>query len=216
MGEVNNGAVPNYNYFSDNSLHGSSAQPVSQTGTSTTMQSAGLDTGATINSEVYQYVSPSVYYVFRHGTGLQKLLICLLTARLLCLPVVYFFECEFSLSAMSASSGTFSFGLGGTATLGGIQYTALASKTALTPNTAQITTSQTAAATALVTASTTTTGSAIIRGAFYITAAGTIIPSFAISVAANAIVGNLSYFRCWPVGLLSSAGWNLGFQGQWS
>lgn len=112
----------------------------------------------------------------------------------------YFFECFFSLTAMSATSGSFGFALGGTATLTSQKWRSEAAKAALaTASTAQIT-DNTAANTTIVTANTTTTGHAYIKGKIRVNAGGTIIPQVSLGVAAAAIVGTDSTFRIWAVG----------------
>ena len=114
----------------------------------------------------------------------------------------YFFECYFTLSSMSNSSGTFSFGLAGTATYSSVSYFSQGLKGAIT-NTTPIMSNQNVATAAIVgsnTGNTTTTGYAFIKGKIIISTGGTIIPSFALSVAAAAIVGTNAYFRLIPVG----------------
>ena len=114
----------------------------------------------------------------------------------------YYFECSFDLSAMSALTGTFSFGFGGTATITSIKYNATAQKTAALgiPATTQTSRVTTAASTVLVTTSLITTGTAYITGIIRVNTAGTLIPSTALSVAAPAIVGANSFFIINPIG----------------
>lgn len=115
----------------------------------------------------------------------------------------YFFECFFTLSAMSATTGTFSFGLAGTATYTRVLYTVTGLKAALTQATA-ITSVYTVATSSFVgssTGNTNTTGFAYVKGKIVVGTGGTIIPSFATSVAAASVVGNDSYFRLIPAGL---------------
>ena len=109
----------------------------------------------------------------------------------------YFFECLFNLTTMSATSGTFAFGLGGTATYSSVLYMATANKTATSVQTSQNMTFGTAAtATTIIgTANTTTTGQAYIKGKIVIGTGGTIVPSFALSVANAAVVQTGSFFR---------------------
>jgi hypothetical protein len=113
----------------------------------------------------------------------------------------YVFECFISLTALSGTSGSFGFALGGTATLTRQAWMALAQKAGAlaTPNTAQIT-FNTAANAALVTASTVTTGEMYIRGIVRVGAGGTIIPQVSLGVAAAAVVGTDSFFVLRPVG----------------
>jgi pectate lyase-like protein len=138
------------------------------------------------------------------GTTLQKLFNAT-TNGTLTVPALtsYFFECEFDLTGMSGTTGTFSFGFGGTATLTSVKYIAYAQKTAAigTPATAQMTVANVATATPLVSTSTTTTGSARISGIIRVNAAGTLIPSVALSVGIAAVVGVNSWFRITPVGV---------------
>lgn len=113
----------------------------------------------------------------------------------------YFFEGEFDLSAMSATTGTFSFGFLGTATLTSVKYTAQAVKSAIgTPTSPLMTTAAVATITALVATNTNTVGHATVQGIVRVNAAGTLIPAFAISVASAAVVGVNSWFRLVPIG----------------
>jgi hypothetical protein len=113
----------------------------------------------------------------------------------------YFFECFFNLSTMSATSGNFQFGLGGTATVTNILYMAQANKTALTTQTAISTTVGTVkTAVSLVANNTTTTGYAFIKGKIVVSTGGTIIPAFALSQANAAVVQAGTYFQIWEAG----------------
>lgn len=105
----------------------------------------------------------------------------------------YRFECMFSLTSMSATSGSFGFDLGGTATKT-YMYMTVATDAALATASNTQTTFNTAANTALCTASTSTTGYAFIRGVIRVTVAGTIIPQVSQTTAAAAVVGANSYF----------------------
>lgn len=120
----------------------------------------------------------------------------------------YEFECQFSLSSMSATAGTFGFALGGGATF--TQYWwALARKAAFTNTagavtlaTAVTTTYNTAANTALTdaTTSTATTAFARIHGVVIVTVGGTLIPQVSLGVAAAAVVGIGSFFKIRALG----------------
>jgi hypothetical protein len=104
---------------------------------------------------------------------------------------------------MSATSGTFSFGLIGTATYASIAYYSQGLKGAITAS-APLMSNQTAATAQIVgsaTGNTTTTGYAYIRGKVVVSTGGTLIPAFALSVANAAVVGNNAYFRLTPVGI---------------
>ncbi len=125
-------------------------------------------------------------------------------------PGTYFFESEFSLTAMSTTSGTFSFAMGGGATIASIRYTSLGQKAGVVSSltTPQYAVIVSAGATTLVSASTTTTGSAFLTGVVQVSVAGTITPQVAFSTVAGAvtpIVGAGSWFRIWPVSASSSA-----------
>jgi hypothetical protein len=117
----------------------------------------------------------------------------------------YRFECFYSLSAMSGSSGSFGFALGGTATIA--QYWAAnARKSALTDTATTnplVYSYNTAANTGLTAANTVTTGFASINGIISVTVAGTVIPQVSLGVAAAAVVGIESYFRITPLGTTS-------------
>ena len=125
----------------------------------------------------------------------------------------YFFECFFTLSSMSATSGTFSFGLGGTATYTRVLYNVTGLKTTAITAQAAITSIYTVATSSVVggAANTSTLGFAYVKGKIVIGTGGTIIPSFATSVAAASVVGNDSYFRITPIGLNT-----VQSVGQWS
>ena len=114
----------------------------------------------------------------------------------------YRFECLYSLSSMSASSGSFGFALGGTATITQT-WMATARKSTLTDTTVtnpSVTSYNTAANTSLTAANTVTTGFARINGTLIVTAAGTVIPQVSLGVASAAVVGVGSYFRISPLG----------------
>ena len=112
----------------------------------------------------------------------------------------YFFECVFSLSSMSGSSGNFSFGIGGTASLTRVNWIGLATKAASTQSTPSLTRGTSGAAVILTTSNTNTTGQAFISGKIVVGTGGTIIPQFIINIAAAAVVGVDSYFKIWAAG----------------
>ena len=108
---------------------------------------------------------------------------------------IYQFECFMRLSAMSATSGTFGFALGGTATKTESWWaTAVKSATLSTSSATWGDIYCNAANTAIAAASTATAGVAFIRGLINVTAAGTLIPQVSLSVAAAASVDPFSYF----------------------
>ena len=148
-------------------------------------------------SEQLQVLSAA--YTLTSSTSAQKLLNAT-TNGTVTLPVGTFeFECNFSLSSMSSTSGSFGFALGGTF-VGTQAWQAIAQKGTAGTAGAAYQTFKTAANTALVTANTSTAGSAWIRGIIRVTTAGTVIPQTSLTVAAAAIVGANSHFRLWPVG----------------
>jgi hypothetical protein len=111
----------------------------------------------------------------------------------------YEFECQFSLSSMSSSSGSFGFALGGGATL--TQYWwSLANKATLATAANGQVTFNTAANTTIATASTATVAFARIHGVVIVTVGGTLIPQVSLGVAAAAVVGIGSFFKIRALG----------------
>jgi hypothetical protein len=135
-------------------------------------------------------------------TAAQALFDNAVTNGAITLPVgTYQFECFYSLSSMSASSGSFGFAIGGTATATERWWSA-AQKGAATLTTAtglQFTYNTTSANTTLATASVNTVGYAWIKGTTTVTAAGTFIPQVSLGVAAAAVVGIGSYIKISPI-----------------
>ena len=114
----------------------------------------------------------------------------------------YFFECAFIITSMSASSGTFSFGFGGSATISSIAYICQGLKGGTTDaaaisNVRQVSTAQVIG---LSLANNSTTGWAFIQGKIIITTGGTITPAFSLSVAAAAVNNAGAWFKLKPVG----------------
>lgn len=114
----------------------------------------------------------------------------------------YEFMCFYDLSSMSATSGSFGFALGGTATYTYLSWVSNANKAALaTAASSQMTVNKNSAAnTALATATTNTVGWAQINGILRVNAGGTIIPQVSLGIAAAAVVGQDSFFMLWPLG----------------
>jgi len=146
-----------------------------------------------------QFILQTSNYTLTSTTAAQQIFNAT-TNGAVTLPVGTFeFECQFNLSSMSASSGSFGFALGGSATIN--QYwTANATKTAFATPTAATISYNVAANTAIATASTTTTGFAVIQGYITVAGAGTIVPQVSLGVAATALVGAGSFFRIRPLG----------------
>lgn len=116
------------------------------------------------------------------------------------LPIgTYEFECQFSLTALSATSGAFGFALAGGATFTQAWW-ALANKATLATASAPQMTFNTAANVLIAAATTATVGYAKISGVIRVTVAGTVIPQLSQTTAAAAVVGINSFFRCRPVG----------------
>ena len=117
----------------------------------------------------------------------------------------YFFDCMFSLSSMSATSGNMGFDIlgAGTATLTSSAWVSGGSDgtTLTTPAADSGIFSATNANTGdIVIAGTGTAVSVMVNGIFRTNAAGTIIPSVKLTTAATAVVGVNSFFRCRPFG----------------
>lgn len=114
----------------------------------------------------------------------------------------YQFECNFSLTGMSATSGSFGFALGGTATKTQ-SWNSVASKstaTSLATATPSASTFSTAANTAITNAGTGTAGTAMIKGIIRVTATGTVIPQVSLGTASAAVISANSYFKISPIG----------------
>lgn len=109
---------------------------------------------------------------------------------------IFEFECFFTVSSLSSTSGTFSFGFGGAATFT-TAWLSVAQKAATgTPGVAgNIIFATSATPTALTGSNTTTTGMACIKGVIRVTVSGTVIPQLAQTTAAAAVVGANSYFK---------------------
>ncbi|WP_158614835.1 hypothetical protein [Flavobacterium sp. LB2P53] len=152
------------------------------------------------------YVFSNAAYPLVSQTSLQKLFnASTLGALNVAANTSYFFECQFTLSAMSAVLGNFGFGFLGTAGIANMSYTALSDKadTLGTPSTAELVVATVQSAVVLVSNSAITTGNAIIRGIIRVNTAGTLIPSVSLSIAALAFVGSNSWFRAVPIGVVS-------------
>ncbi len=111
----------------------------------------------------------------------------------------YEFECQFSLSSMSGTSGSFGFALGGGATLTQYWWSNANKATLATAAGGQVT-YNTAANTAIATATTATVGFARCGGVIIVTVGGTVIPQVSLTQAAAAVVGVGSYFKIRALG----------------
>ncbi|MGA3301975.1 MAG: hypothetical protein ABSC72_01645 [Methylovirgula sp.] len=151
-----------------------------------------------VSAEQIQVLSSA--YTLTSQTAAQKLFNASTSGAITLAAGTYQFECVFSLSSMSATSGSFGFALGGTATFTQAWHSSAVKTTALATAAASSVTQNTAANTAIVAANTSTLGYAVINGIIRVTAAGTIIPQVSLGVAAAAIVGASSYFKISPLG----------------
>ena len=140
-------------------------------------------------------------YTLTSQTAAQKLFNTPTSGQVTLTTGTYEFECFYSLSSMSASSGSFGFALGGTATFTQF-FWSLAQKgvAAVATATATQSTYNVAANTTLATASVNTVGYANISGIINVSASGTVIPQVSLGVAAAAVVGIGAYFRIRPIG----------------
>jgi hypothetical protein len=159
-----------------------------------------------------QYAVLSANYTLTSQTGAQKLFNVITNGAITLQPGAYEFECNFALTGLSATSGTFGFAFAGTATYTqGWTATAAVQATSLATATNQQISFNSAANTALATAGTGTFGSSSISGILRVTVAGTIIPSVSLSVASAAIVQTNSFFRIRSIGAAAVTS-----QGNWS
>jgi hypothetical protein len=159
--------------------------------------------------DVEHFICLTAAYTLTSQTGAQKMFNATTNGALtVAASTTYFFECDFNISNMSATSGSFGFAFGGTATITSQGWKAVATKSTLTAATNPTMTYNTIANITLTSANTTTTGAALIRGIIRINAGGTLIPQISLGVANAAIMGVNSYFRIWPVG--SNVVTNLG------
>lgn len=112
----------------------------------------------------------------------------------------YEFECQFSLSSMSASSGTFGFALGGGATFTQYWWSLANKAAAITTAVAGSVTYNTAANTGIAVAAAGALGFARCGGIINVTVGGTVIPQVSLGIAAAAVVGIGSYFKIRALG----------------
>lgn len=154
-----------------------------------------------------QFMTLTGAYTLTSQTGAQKLFNTPTNGQVtLAGSKTYFFECVFSLTGMSASSGNFGFALGGTATYTSVKWQATAIKAVSVTSgnaAASMTDNVVIANTTISGANVQTTGAARIYGMVRINTGGTLIPQVSFTTVAGAvtpIVGIDSYFRIWCVG----------------
>jgi hypothetical protein len=161
-------------------------------------QTPAASTRSVIDGE--QFCTLTSAYTLTSQTAAQKLFNTT-TNGAVTLPVgSYFFECFFTLSALSTVTGGFGFALGGAATIAGQLWETMGSNAALATAASPQSTVNTAANTAIVTATTSGVGWAKVWGKVRISVAGTLIPQVSLVTAAAGVVGIDSSFRIWPVG----------------
>lgn len=120
----------------------------------------------------------------------------------------YMFECQASLSALSATSGGFGFSLvaSNSGVIGEQAWTANAIKGTIATPANTFASWNVAASTEIASASTATVGWFNIYGMFTVTTAGTFAPSISQSTAATAIVGVGSFFSLNSIGAATVTG----------
>ncbi len=146
-----------------------------------------------------QWISLTSAYTLTSQTAVQKIFNSSTNGAVTVAARTYEFECQFSLTAMSATSGSFGFALGGTAVLASQAWHSSAAKVAFTGG-SPIYQFNTSASTSLTSSNTNTTGYATIKGIIRVTTGGTLIPQVSLGAAAAAIVGANSFFKLTPIG----------------
>lgn len=155
---------------------------------------------------VEQFISLTSTYTLASQTGAQKLFNSTTNGALTVKgSTSYFFECFYTLTSMSGTSGNGGFSVlgAGTATVTSAAFWATGLDNTTLTTGAAIGGSFTASATTTNNITTAATGTAVavlIRGIIRINAGGTIIPSVSLANAAAAVVGVNSYFRIYPIG----------------
>jgi hypothetical protein len=157
-----------------------------------------------------QFLLQQAAYTLTSQTAAQKLFNVTANGAVTLVAGTYEFECVFSLSSMSSSSGSFGFALGGAATFTQYWWSSANKATLATAAGGQVT-YNTAANTAIATATTATVGFARCGGIIVVSAGGTVIPQVSLGVAAAASVGIGSYFKVRALGsaaVTSSGNWS--------
>jgi len=157
-----------------------------------------------------QFILQQATYTLTSQTAAQKLFNSVSNGTVTLVAGTYEFDCVFSLSSMSSSSGSFGFALGGAATFTQYWWSNANKATLATAAGGQVT-YNTAANTAIATATTATVAFARCGGILVVTVGGTIIPQVSLGVAAAAVVGVGSYFKIRALGdsaAVSSGNWS--------
>ena len=140
-------------------------------------------------------------YTLTSQTAAQKLFNTPTNGQVTLSVGTYEFECAYSLTAMSTTSGSFGFALGGTATKTQFFWSLAAKASPVATTTAANSTyNVTAANTALTAATANAVGYANISGIINVSVTGTVIPQVSLGIAAAAVVGIGAYFRIRPIG----------------
>lgn len=151
-------------------------------------------------------------YTLTSTTSTQKLFDAVTNGEItLTANTTYLFDCIFSLTAMSATSGNCTFDIigAGTATFTSVAWIGNTRDANIGGATAASNIfSQTSASSGQIAqASTSTEFYAHIKGIIRVNAGGTIIPSIGLVTAAAAVVGTNSYFKLTPIGDGSVVSW---------
>lgn len=157
-----------------------------------------------------QFILQQATYTLTSQTAAQKLFNSVSNGTVTLVAGTYEFDCVFSLSSMSSSSGSFGFALGGAATFTQYWWSNANKATLATAAGGQVT-YNTTANTAIATATTATVAFARCGGILVVTVGGTIIPQVSLGVAAAAVVGVGSYFKIRALGdsaAVSSGNWS--------
>jgi len=160
------------------------------------MTGAASQRGAVL---VDQYILQTSTYTLTSQTAAQKLFNASTNGTVTLVAGTYEFDCVFSLSSMSSSSGSFGFALGGGATFTQYWWSSANKATLATAAGGQVT-YNTAANTAIATATTATVAFARCGGIITVSIGGTLIPQVSLGVAAAAVVGVGSYFKIRALG----------------
>ena len=153
--------------------------------------------GYTPEIKSFRIMNSTAYTDLVGGSGLRTMFGISATAKA---NTAYEFECEFTLSSISASSGTFSFGILGTAGIASIMYNAFATKNTALTN-AQLMSFTVTTASILSVSNTASVARAVVKGTFRTNATpGTIIPAYAVSVNANPVTDVNSFFKITEIG----------------
>lgn len=158
-----------------------------------------------------QYLIQTATYTLANQTAAQKLFNVTTNGQVTLVAGTYEFDCVFSLSSMSSSSGSFGFALGGGATFTQYWWSAANKATLATAAGGQVTYNTAAANTAIATATTGTVGFARCGGLIIVSVGGTVIPQVSLGQAAAAVVGVGSYFKIRALGgaaATSSGNWS--------